>query len=144
MRVWRWVFLGVLFAAFILRINAFKLGRSRPTERISGGIWFYYEFLFFLFFTFSIFCWLLWSSKFDVLFCRVCQYVCNGVPNLVLKHMFATIFRFITLGFPSQSIKFDQIQALVLKSVNFVFTFIDGGRELLSVHKKFLHLKIIV
>lgn len=33
----RWVLIGILFlAASVAKIDAFKLGRSQPTERISG------------------------------------------------------------------------------------------------------------
>ena len=39
MEIWRWVIIGILFlAAFVVKIEAFKLGRSQPTERISGKI----------------------------------------------------------------------------------------------------------
>lgn len=42
MEIWKWVFVGILwYAAFVLRIGAVELGRSQPTERISGGIFFF-------------------------------------------------------------------------------------------------------
>lgn len=48
----RWVLIGILFlAASVAKIDAFKLGRSQPTERISGQ--FYPPSLFFFsFFSF--------------------------------------------------------------------------------------------
>lgn len=38
MKIWRWVFVGLVCTAFILRIDAVELGRRHPTERISGQI----------------------------------------------------------------------------------------------------------
>uniref|UniRef100_A0A2P2LF24 Putative beta-1 4-xylosyltransferase IRX10L n=1 Tax=Rhizophora mucronata TaxID=61149 RepID=A0A2P2LF24_RHIMU len=38
MDLWKWAFVGIFWcAALILRIDAVGLGRSQPTERISGG-----------------------------------------------------------------------------------------------------------
>ncbi|PPD92959.1 hypothetical protein GOBAR_DD10095 [Gossypium barbadense] len=38
MEIWGWVFIGILFLAdFVVKIEPFKLGRSQPTERISGS-----------------------------------------------------------------------------------------------------------
>ncbi|KAK6262044.1 hypothetical protein QUC31_007860 [Theobroma cacao] len=38
MKIWRWVFVGILIlAACAFKIEAFNLGRSQPTERISGS-----------------------------------------------------------------------------------------------------------
>ncbi|KAE8703491.1 putative beta-1,4-xylosyltransferase IRX10L [Hibiscus syriacus] len=38
MEIWRWVFIGILFIAdSMVKIEPFKLGRSQPTERISGS-----------------------------------------------------------------------------------------------------------
>jgi hypothetical protein len=38
MKGWKWGFVGLLYAAYVLRIGAVEQGRTQPTERISGGI----------------------------------------------------------------------------------------------------------
>jgi hypothetical protein len=38
MKGWKRGFVGLLYAAFVLRIGAVEQGRTQPTERISGGI----------------------------------------------------------------------------------------------------------
>lgn len=55
MGFWKWVFLGLLCAAFISSIDAVELHRDQPTERISGGFWIFWDH-FMLFFIFLLCC----------------------------------------------------------------------------------------
>lgn len=48
MKGWRWICVGLLYAAFVFRIDAVGQRRGQPTERISGGI----SLTFFFFFSF--------------------------------------------------------------------------------------------